>query len=147
MTRLITGNAGVLVSRVIYVKDGESHRFVIVDAAMNDLVRPAMYDAYHGFEPVAEPAADAPLSPATIVGPVCETADTFAKDRLLPPLAAGDLTVFHSAGAYAAVMASTYNTRLLVPEVLVEGDRYAVVRRRPSYEELLELEARPDWLA
>lgn len=144
--RLITGNAGVLVTRVIYVKEGESHRFIIVDAAMNDLVRPAMYDAWHGFEPVAEPAADSPRERATIVGPVCETADTFATDRLLPPLAAGDLAVFHSAGAYAAVMASTYNTRLLVPEVLVDGDRFAIVRRRQDYDALLGLESVPDWL-
>src|SRR3546814_10883065 len=123
--RLIVGNAGVLVARVIYVKEGSDRRFIIVDAAMNDLVRPAMYDAWHGIRPVREPARDAALEPADVVGPVCETSDTFARARPLPPLLAGELLVFDSAGAYGAVMASTSNSRLLAPEVLVSGGEYA----------------------
>lgn len=144
--RVLVGNAGILVSRVVYVKEGTTRTFAIVDAAMNDLVRPAMYDAYHTVTPVAQPAADAPLRPVDVVGPVCETGDTFARQRPLPPLAADDLVVFHTAGAYGAAMSSTYNSRPLVPEVLVNGDRFAVVRARPSYEEMLALESLPDWL-
>ncbi len=144
--RVIAGNAGILVSRVIYVKESENRRFVILDAAMNDLIRPAMYDASHQVEPIVEPAADAAFHPVDLVGPVCETGDTFAIDRPMPPLAAGDLVAFRSAGAYGAVMASTYNSRLLVPEVLVDEDRFAIVRPRTDYETLLDQDHVPDWL-
>jgi len=144
--RLIVGNAGVLLARVLYLKDGEGRRFLIVDAAMNDLVRPAMYGAHHDVVPVAEPAAEAPLAPFDIVGPVCESADTFARARPLPPLAAGDLVAFRSAGAYGAAMASEYNARPLVPEVLVRGDHFAVIRPRPTYEELIGRDTLPPWL-
>lgn len=143
--RLIAGNAGVLVSEVIYVKEGHTRTFAIVDAAMNDLVRPAMYEAFHAIAPVAEPATDQRVA-YDVVGPVCETGDTFAKERALPPLKAGDRVAFRTAGAYGAVMASQYNARPLVPEVLVKGDAYAVIRRRPSMDEMLALEQMPDWL-
>ncbi len=145
--RLLVGNAGLLVSRVLYVKDGEDRRFVILDAAMNDLLRPALYDAVHEVLPLAEPAPEAPRGPVDFVGPVCESGDTLARDRPSPPLAAADLVAIRSAGAYAAVMASNYNTRLLAPEVLVKGAEFAVVRRRQSYEELLAPEQAPPWLA
>ena len=145
--RLIVGNAGLLVASVIYRKQGEGRDFLILDAAMNDLIRPAMYDAWHDIVAVAEPAADAPLAPADVVGPVCESGDTFARDRMLPPLGPGDLVAFRSAGAYGAVMASEYNARPLVPEVLVSGSRFDVVRRRPSYAEMMARERIPDWLA
>ena len=145
--RLIAGNAGILLARVIYRKHGEGRDFLIVDAAMNDLVRPAMYDAWHDIVPVAEPPAGVEMTPIDVVGPVCETGDTFARARPLPPLAAGDLVAFRSAGAYGAVMASEYNSRPLVPEVLVHGDHYAVVRTRPSFDEMLERDTIPDWLS
>jgi diaminopimelate decarboxylase len=144
--RVLAGPAGLLVARVIYVKEGASKRFVIVDAAMNDLIRPALYDAWHDIVPVRLPAPGAVLSPADVVGPVCETGDSFASGRELPPLAEGDLVALTSAGAYGAVMSSTYNSRLLVPEVLASGSRYAVIRPRPSYEAMLALDAIPDWL-
>ena len=144
--RVLVGNAGILVSRVVYMKEGSTRTFAIVDAAMNDLVRPAMYEAFHGIDPVTQPAVGAPRQPVDVVGPVCETGDTFAKQRPLPPLAAGDLVVFRTAGAYGAAMSSTYNFRPLVPEVLVDGDRFAVVRARPSFEEMAALESLPDWL-
>jgi len=145
--RLIAGNAGVLLARVIYRKEGEGRDFLILDAAMNDLIRPAMYDAWHDIVPVAEARPGVDLAPIDVVGPVCETGDTFAIARPLPPLAAGALVAFRSAGAYGAVMASEYNSRPLVPEVLVSGDRFAVVRARPSYDEVLERDTVPDWLA
>jgi diaminopimelate decarboxylase len=145
--RVVAGNAGVLVSRVIYVKKGANRRFVILDAAMNDLLRPTLYEARHRILPVREAPAEAPVEPVDFVGPVCETGDTFAKDVPMTPLAAGDLVVICSAGAYGAVMASTYNSRLLVPEVLVKDDDFAVVRPRPSYAELLDQDAMPEWLA
>ncbi len=145
--RALVGNAGVLVTRVIYVKSGASRRFVIVDAGMNDMKRQALYNAYHAIVPVAQVDEGAALAPADVVGPVCETADSFASGRPLPPLEAGDLLVMGSAGAYGAAMGSSYNSRLLAPEVLVAGGRHAVVRRRPSYEELLGLDQMPDWLA
>ena len=145
--RLIAGNAGILLARVIYRKHGEGRDFLIVDAAMNDLVRPAMYDAWHEIVPVAEPPAGVEMTPIDVVGPVCETGDTFARARPLPPLAAGDLVAFRSAGADGAVMASEYNSRPLVPEVLVHGDHYAVVRTRPSFDEMLERDTIPDWLS
>lgn len=144
--RVLVGNAGILVSSVVYVKEGSTRTFAIVDAAMNDLVRPVMYEAYHGIDTVAQPSPDAPRHPVDVVGPVCETGDTFAKQRPLPPLKSGDLLVFRTAGAYGAAMSSTYNTRPLVPEVLVNGDRFAVIRARPSYEEMRSLESLPDWL-
>ena len=145
--RLLVGNAGILVSQVVYVKEGATRTFVVVDAAMNDLMRPALYEAHHDIQPVAAPPAEAPVAPVDVVGPVCETGDTFARQRPLPPLAAGDLVVFRTAGAYGASMASTYNSRPLVPEVLVDGGRFAVVRARPTYEDMLALENLPDWLS
>jgi diaminopimelate decarboxylase len=144
--RVIVGNAGVLLARVIYVKEAEERRFVIVDAAMNDLVRPAMYAARHAIATVVETAADAVLETADVVGPICESGDTFATQVPLPPLAAGDLIAFRSAGAYGAVMSSTYNGRLLVPEVLIDGDRWAEVRPRMEYETLLGMDRLPEWL-
>jgi diaminopimelate decarboxylase len=144
--RWLTGPAGLLVARVLYVKEGATRRFVVVDAAMNDLIRPALYDAWHDIVPVRRPPRGAALAPADVVGPICESGDTFAVDRDLPPVAQGDLVAFTAAGAYGAVMSSTYNSRLLVPEVLVAGDRYAVIRERPSYEALMSLDTIPAWL-
>ena len=144
--RLIAGNAGVLVSRAIYRKRGEGRDFLIVDAGMNDLVRPAMYEAWHDIVPVVEPPAGAELAPVDVVGPVCETGDTFAVARPMPPVGEGELVAFRSAGAYGAVMASEYNSRPLVPEVLVHGDHYAVVRARPSFDEMLARDTIPEWL-
>ena len=145
--RVIAANAGVLLSRVIHVHARpEGRRFLVLDAAMNDLLRPAMYDAYHDIRPLAAPADGAAATPYDVVGPVCETGDTFTRDRLLPPLASGDLVAFMSAGAYGAVMSSEYNTRPLVPEVLVEGDRFAVVRPRPTYEQMFAREPVAPWL-
>ncbi len=144
--RLIAGNAGLLVSSVIYVKSGEDREFLILDAAMNDLVRPAMYDAHHDIVPVLEPAADSEPAVYDIVGPVCESGDTFAKGRPLVAQQQGDLVAFRSAGAYGSVMASEYNTRPLIPEVLVNGDQFAVIRARPSYDEIINRDSLPDWL-
>ncbi|TBN39860.1 diaminopimelate decarboxylase [Paracoccus subflavus] len=144
--RNIVGNAGVLLSQVIYVKQGEGRDFLIVDAAMNDLARPAMYGAHHDIVPVAEPAVGAPVRPFDVVGPVCESGDTFQKGAELPQMAAGDLIAFRSAGAYGAVMASEYNSRPLVPEVLVSGDHFAVIRARPTFEEMLARDSIPEWL-
>lgn len=144
--RLIVGNAGILVSKVIYVKQGAERKFVILDAAMNDLIRPAMYEGYHQIDTILEPDAGTEFEAADVVGPVCETGDTFARERDLPPVEPEDLVAFRSAGAYGAVMASTYNTRPLVPEVLVSGDQYAVIRERPSLEALLDLDKMPSWL-
>ncbi len=143
--RLIAGNAGVLVSQVIYRKLTDAREFLIVDAAMNDLVRPAMYAAHHDIIPLVEAPAGAPQAPVDIVGPICESGDTFAKQRDLPLLEAGDLIAFRSAGAYGAVMSSEYNSRLLVPEVLVNGDQFAVIRRRPTYDEMIARDTIPDW--
>jgi diaminopimelate decarboxylase len=144
--RLIAGNAGVLLSRVLYLKKGAGRDFLILDAAMNDLVRPAMYDAWHDIVPVAEPQPGEPLLPVDVVGPVCETGDTFARSRDLPPTVTGDLLAVRSAGAYGAVMASEYNSRPLVPEVMVSGDHFAVVRPRPSFEELIGRDRVPEWI-
>ncbi len=145
--RLVVANAGVLLARVILVHERpEGRRFLVVDAAMNDLVRPAMYEAYHEVRPVVTPAPDAQPIPYDVVGPICETGDTFARDRPLPPLKAGDLVAFMSAGAYGAVMSSGYNSRLLAPEVLVDGDRFAVVRPRPTYDQMLAGEPIAPWL-
>jgi diaminopimelate decarboxylase len=143
--RMIAGNAGLLVSRVVYVKEGLDRNFLILDAAMNDLIRPAMYEAHHTIVPVSEPISDA-LEPIDIVGPVCETGDTFARQRMMPKIKAGDLVAFRSAGAYGAVMSSMYNGRDLVPEILVNGDTYAVVADRLGIEEMIKREHIPDWL-
>ncbi|WP_238370970.1 diaminopimelate decarboxylase [Heliomarina baculiformis] len=144
--RLIAGNAGLLVSSVIFVKSGEGRDFLILDAAMNDLIRPAMYDAWHDIVPVVEPAPGVEQQPYDVVGPVCESGDTFAKQRNLPPLASGDLVAFRSAGAYGAVMSSEYNTRPLIPEVLVKDNQFAVIRQRPSFEDMINRDTIPEWL-
>lgn len=148
--RLLAANAGVLLSRVIQVngRGGSSgvggRRFLVLDAGMNDLMRPALYDAFHDLVPVRPHEGEPRLY--DLVGPICESTDVFARDRLLPPLQAGDLVAFMGAGAYGAVLASEYNSRPLVPEVLVDGDRWAVVRARPAYDEMWEREPRADWL-
>ncbi|TQN61902.1 diaminopimelate decarboxylase [Agrobacterium tumefaciens] len=144
--RLIVGNAGILVTEVIYVKDGGEKTFVIVDGAMNDLIRPTLYEAYHGIRPVVQPAANAPRIKADIVGPVCETGDYLALDREMAAPQPGDLIAVSSAGAYGAVQAGTYNSRLLVPEVLVKDDKFHVIRPRGTYEELIALDSVPAWL-
>jgi len=145
--RVIAANAGILLSRVIHVHERpEGRRFLVVDGAMNDLVRPAMYDAFHDIRPVSAPRPGANLSTYDVVGPICETGDTFCRERALPPLGPGDLVAFMTAGAYGATMSSEYNSRPLVPEVLVAGDKYAVVRPRPSYEEMLAREPLAPWL-
>jgi len=144
--RLIAGNAGVLVAQVIYVKHGEDRDFLILDAAMNDLVRPAMYGAHHDIVPLTEPAPGQHTQTYDVVGPVCETGDTFAQARAMPPMRNGDQVAFRSAGAYGAVMASEYNSRPLIPEVLVQGDHFAVIRARPTYEEILNRDSIPPWL-
>src|SRR6056297_468316 len=144
--RLVTGNAGILVSEVIYVKAGEGRDFLILDAAMNDLIRPAMYDAYHDIIPVIQPQAGAEQAPYDPVVPVCESGDTCAKARMMPEVEAGDLVAFRSAGAYGAVMASEYNTRPLIPEVLVKEDQFAVIRARPTFDEMINRDTIPEWL-
>ncbi|MET3661471.1 diaminopimelate decarboxylase [Aquamicrobium ahrensii] len=144
--RLIVGNAGILVTEVIYLKEAEAKNFLIVDAGMNDLIRPTLYEAYHAIRPVAEPAADVDWIKADVVGPVCETGDYLGLDRNLPRMEPGDLVAVYTAGAYGAVQSGTYNTRRLVPEVLVDGDRFAVVRKRQTYDELIGLDEVPDWL-
>ncbi|ADP71631.1 diaminopimelate decarboxylase [Rhodomicrobium vannielii ATCC 17100] len=144
--RIIVGNAGILVTQVIYSKHSGEKRFVIVDAGMNDLVRPTLYDAYHDIWPVNEAQRNASIGRADVVGPVCETGDFLAKDRDMPELAPGDLIAVMTAGAYGAAQSSTYNTRRLVPEVLVNGADYAVVRPRPSYEDMLRAEPLAGWL-
>ena len=144
--RLIAGNAGILVTEVIYVKQGEDRQFLIVDAAMNDLIRPAMYEAHHDIIPVIEPTAGIEQTPYDIVGPVCESGDTFAKHRDMAPQNAGALIAFRSAGAYGAVMASEYNSRPLIPEVLVDGHQFAVIRPRPSLEDMINRDKVPQWL-
>lgn len=144
--RRIAGPAGVMLTRVVRVKETPHRRFLIVDAAMNDLIRPALYEAWHPMLPVHAPTPDAPLRPVDVVGPVCESTDIFAAQRHLPPLAEGDLLAFDAAGAYGAAMASEYNGRPLVPEVLLHEGRWAVVRRRPTYDEMQALDVMPDWL-
>nr|WP_276315481.1 diaminopimelate decarboxylase [Mesorhizobium jarvisii] len=145
--RLIVGNAGILVSEVIFVKEGDAKNFLIVDAAMNDLIRPTLYDAFHDIRPVVQPPADTPRMMVDVVGQVCETGDYLGLDRDLPRLKAGDLIAVSTAGAYGAVQAGTYNTRLLVPEVLVDGDRFHIVRPRLTYDDLIGLDSVPGWLA
>lgn len=144
--RVICGNAGVLLTRALYRKAAPDRNFLIVDAAMNDLMRPALYDAWHDILPVREADPAMPAEVLDVVGPVCESTDRFAKLRSLPPMSAGDLMVLLSAGAYGATLSSQYNTRPLVPEVLVDGGEWAVVRRRPEFEEMIALEAIPAWL-
>ena len=145
--RLIAGNAGVLISRVEYVKERDGRTFVILDAGMNDLMRPALYSAHHEVLPVRTPAMGAPRSAVDLVGPICESTDRFAKDRPMPPLAEGDLVAFMTAGAYGATLSSQYNSRPLVAEALVRGDACVVVRRRPAFDEMIALERVPDWIA
>ena len=144
--RLIVGNAGILVTEVIYVKDVEDKSFVIVDAAMNDLIRPTLYEAWHEIQPVVAASGNEPRIKADVVGPVCETGDYLALDRDMPRPAPGDLLSVSSAGAYGAVQAGTYNSRLLVPEVLVKDDQFHVIRQRRTYEELIGLDSVPAWL-
>ncbi len=144
--RMLVGNAGVLLTRVIYLKDGSSRRYAIVDAAMNDLIRPMLYEAWHEILPARTPAPGTDPAPVDIVGPICETTDTFARGRHLPPLAAGDLLAICSAGAYSAVMSSSYNARLPAPEILVRGDRFDVVRPRLDHDALIAQDRMPDWL-
>ena len=143
--RFITGNAGLLVSEVIYVKEGEDREFLIVDGAMNDLIRPAMYGAHHEIVPLVEPTTGMNSQIYDVVGPVCESGDTFAKARALPQMQAGELIAFRSAGAYGAVMASEYNSRPLVPEVMVKGDQFAIIRARPSLEDIIKRDIIPEW--
>ena len=145
--RLIVGNAGILVTRVEYVKAGDDKTFVIVDAAMNDLIRPTLYEAWHEIRPVKLAPASTPRIRADIVGPVCESGDYLAKDRDIAHMKQDDLIAIGSAGAYGAVQSGTYNSRLLIPEVLVDADKFHVVRPRPTYEELLALDSMPDWLS
>jgi diaminopimelate decarboxylase len=145
--RMFVGNAGILMTRVVYVKEGEAKTFVIQDGAMNDLIRPTLYDAHHDIWPVTESRKDGDMIVADVVGGVCETGDYFAKDRRLPKPEQGDLLAIMTAGAYGAVQAGTYNTRPLVPEVLVKGDSYAVVRPRQDYEELIGQDRLAPWQA
>jgi diaminopimelate decarboxylase len=144
--RLLVAEAGALVARVVYVKDGSTRRFLILDAAMNDLIRPALYEAWHEIVPLRQPRIGAPTEPVDIVGPVCETGDTFATQRALPPVTEGELVAILAAGAYGAAMSSTYNSRLLAPEILVGNGEFAIVRARTSYEELLSQDTIPGWL-
>ena len=145
--RVIVGNAGILVARVLYAKEGVDKTFTVVDAAMNDLIRPTLYEARHEIWPVEEAKSAMPPIVQDVVGPVCETGDYLALDRQLPPFEPGDLIAVMTAGAYGAVMSSTYNTRLLVPEVLVDGARWSIVRPRPSFDDLIGADRVPDWLA
>lgn len=144
--RVIAGNAGVLLTTALYEKQAPDRTFLIVDAGMNDLIRPALYGAHHDIVPLAEPAAGHPVKTYDVVGPICESTDKFAAGRSLPAVKPGDRLAFMSAGAYGAVLSSAYNARPLVPEVLVDGDRFEIVRRRPSFEEMLGLEKVPEWL-
>ncbi|MCJ8333717.1 MAG: diaminopimelate decarboxylase [Epibacterium sp.] len=144
--RLIAGNSGIMVSKVIYVKQGEDRQFLILDGAMNDLIRPAMYEAHHDIIPVIEAEPGMQQTAYDIVGPVCESGDTFAKGRHMAPLKADELVAFRSAGAYGAVMSSEYNSRPLIPEVLVNGDQFAVIRKRPTFDEMINRDTIPEWL-
>jgi diaminopimelate decarboxylase len=143
--RIIAGNAGILVTRALYLNPRQTKQFLVVDAAMNDLVRPAMYEAYHEIWPVNEPQDGGKTVAYDVVGPVCESGDTFTEGRQLPPVKPGDLIAFMTAGAYGAVMASTYNLRPLVAEVVVKGDRFAVSRPRQSYDDLINADRTPVW--
>ncbi|MEP1229939.1 MAG: diaminopimelate decarboxylase, partial [Litorimonas sp.] len=144
--RMIAGNAGILLTKVLYVKEGEDRKFLILDAAMNDLIRPALYDAYHDIEPVMAAGTDYTQETYDVVGPICESGDTFTKAREMPVVKQDDLVVLHSAGAYGAAQSSQYNTRPLIPEVLVNGDKFAIIRERPNIAEILKTETIPPWL-
>ena len=144
---MIVGNAGILVTKVEYIKTGDDKTFVIVDAAMNDLIRPTLYEAWHEMRPVKLASASTPRIKADIVGPVCESGDYLAKDRDIAHMKQDDLISVGSAGAYGAVQSGTYNSRLLIPEVLVDGGKFHVVRPRTTYDELLALDSMPDWLS
>ncbi|MEM9376243.1 MAG: diaminopimelate decarboxylase [Pseudomonadota bacterium] len=144
--RVIAGNAGIMISEVLYHKPAPDRTFMIVDAGMNDLMRPALYQAHHDILPLQEAADGTPTAMFDIVGPICESTDKFAVQRTLPEIAPGERIAFMSSGAYGAVLSSQYNARPLVAEVLVDGDQYAIVRRRPSFEQMIELEQMPDWL-
>ena len=143
--RRLVGEAGILVTEIVYMKESGGRSFAVVDAAMNDLIRPTLYEAWHDIDPIAEPDGDG-RSPVDIVGPVCETGDVFAVQRDMPPLQSGDLLAIRSTGAYGAVMSSTYNSRLLIPEVMVNGDHSAVIRPRQDYDTLIGLDTVPDWI-
>ena len=145
--RLLVGNAGILVGQVIFRKETGHKTFLIADTAMNDLIRPTLYDAWHDIKPVVEPGNGTRWVACDLVGPVCETGDYMARDRNLPEMERGDLFAIFAAGAYGAVQAGTYNTRPLVPEVLVSGDEFHVIRKRMSTEEIIALDRIPDWLA
>lgn len=145
--RLISGNAGVLISKVEYIKERDGRTFVILDAGMNDLMRPALYNAHHDILPIRTPDVGAPRHTVDLVGPICESTDRFAKDRPMPPLKEGDLVAFMTAGAYGATLSSQYNSRPLVAEALVRGDACVVIRRRPTFDEMIALERVPDWTA
>ena len=145
--RRLTADAGILVSRVIYMKESGGRRFAIVDAAMNDLLRPALYDAWHDIDPVRQPVPGGGMSIVDVVGPVCESGDVLAVQRELPPLAAGDLLAVRSVGAYGAVMSSAYNARAPAPEAMVNGDAHAVVRPRAEYDTMIGQDRIPDWIA
>lgn len=145
--RLIAGNAGVLISRVEYIKERDGRTFVVLDAGMNDLLRPALYGAHHEVLPVRAAETGDKVAPVDLVGPICESTDRFARDRPMPPLREGDLVAFMTAGAYGATLSSQYNSRPLVAEALVRGDACAVVRRRPTFDEMIALERAPDWIA
>jgi diaminopimelate decarboxylase len=142
--RYLVGNAGVLLSRTLFIKETKDRAFVILDAAMNDLIRPTLYDAYHGIEPVEN--RNRPKVMVDICGPVCESSDFFAKDRMMPTIKAGELAVVQSAGAYGFCMASNYNTRPLIPEILVDGDKVAVIRARQTFDDILAYETIPGWI-
>lgn len=144
--RVIAGNAGVLLTTALYEKQAPDRTFLIIDAGMNDLIRPALYGAHHDIVPLVEPAKGHPKKTYDVVGPICESTDKFAAGRVLPEVAPGERLAFMSAGAYGAVLSSSYNARPLVPEILVDGDRYEIVRRRPSFEEMVGLEKVPEWL-
>ncbi|MCH2458579.1 MAG: diaminopimelate decarboxylase, partial [Henriciella sp.] len=145
--RIIAGNAGVLVTEALFVKPAPQRNFLMVDAGMNDLMRPALYQAHHDILPLRERGADNEQVRYDIVGPICESTDKFAAERDMPRIEGGDRLAVMSAGAYGAVLSSQYNARPLVPEVLVDGDRYAVIRRRPDFDEMIALESMPDWLS
>jgi diaminopimelate decarboxylase len=145
--RHLVGEAGLLLTRVLYVKQGASRRFLVVDAGMNDLIRPTLYDAYHAILPVKEPAEDAASERVDVVGPLCESGDIFAEQRPLPPISAGDLLAIGAAGAYGSVMSSSYNARPPAAEVMVKDDCFEVVRPRASIEDLIARDRLPSWLA
>ena len=144
--RVIAGNAGVLVTEALFVKPSAQRNFLVVDAGMNDLMRPALYQAHHDMMPLRERAESDDRVKYDVVGPICESTDKFAAERLMPRIEGGDRLAIMSAGAYGAVLSSQYNARPLVAEVLVDGDRFAVIRRRPDFDEMVALESIPDWL-